>query len=187
MTLSLRRRLSTNALTLSLSRDRERSVNQRSFRNVHHHVYSWTVLRTNWSLAAGLHIVNVRLLPARTGLTCHIEMKSAELLRDSLNQISFTALSILCLGLGSPTSSRDARAQLAFLVQLCDTLNIVCTPLHIRAQYQTVSCVQKRQDVFIYDPVFTGEDVILLCDLQFQTLIENNARTCFFMCTASAS
>lgn len=36
---------------------------------------------------------------------------------------------VLCLGLGSPTASRDARAQLAFLLAACDALALVCTPL----------------------------------------------------------
>jgi hypothetical protein len=43
--------------------------------------------------------------------------------------------------------------------------------------YQTMPGIQTRQEVLIYDPVFTDEDVILLCGLHFQTLTENKACT----------
>lgn len=33
---------------------------------------------------------------------------------------------VLCLGLGSPSSSRIARAQLAFLTETCQLLKVVC-------------------------------------------------------------
>ena len=33
---------------------------------------------------------------------------------------------VLCLGLGSPSSSRIARAQLAFLMETCRLLKVVC-------------------------------------------------------------
>ena len=33
---------------------------------------------------------------------------------------------VLCLGLGSPSSSRIARAQLAFLTEICELLKVVC-------------------------------------------------------------
>jgi hypothetical protein len=49
-----------------------------------------------------------------------------EILRDSLNSVSFTSPNVLCLGLGSPASSRDARVQLGFLLELCEHLDIVC-------------------------------------------------------------
>ncbi|KIL00132.1 hypothetical protein PAXRUDRAFT_345794 [Paxillus rubicundulus Ve08.2h10] len=47
---------------------------------------------------------------------------------------------VLCLGLGSPCSSRDARAQLAFLSRLCALSNI------------------DSANVSVYDPVFTDAD-----------------------------
>lgn len=51
-------------------------------------------------------------------------------LRETLEEaFAFNAgatLNVLCLGLGSPASSRDARAQLAFLLAVCDDLRIVC-------------------------------------------------------------
>ncbi len=37
-------------------------------------------------------------------------------------------LDVLCLGLGSPCSSPNSRAQLAFLLLICKSLNIVCVP-----------------------------------------------------------
>jgi SRR1 len=67
--------------------------------------------------------------------SCHIKDYVVELVRDYLDEITFTARRALCLGLGSPTSSRDARVQLAFLVQLCDALDLVCTPFHVRVQH----------------------------------------------------
>lgn len=54
----------------------------------------------------------------------------SELVRETASSI-FSYLSnprrIICLGLGSPSSSRDARAQLAFLLELCDSIFIVCS------------------------------------------------------------
>ncbi|KAJ3894177.1 SRR1-domain-containing protein [Lentinula edodes] len=54
---------------------------------------------------------------------------------------------VTCLGLGSPETSDNARAQLAFLLKVCDALNIDCTRISI------------------YDPVFTDEDKSLLRQL----------------------
>ncbi|KII89065.1 hypothetical protein PLICRDRAFT_160136 [Plicaturopsis crispa FD-325 SS-3] len=50
----------------------------------------------------------------------------------------------ICLGLGSPSTSRDARAQLAFLLRLSDDLQI------------------PRKNITIYDPIFTEPDITLL-------------------------
>jgi len=50
---------------------------------------------------------------------------------------------VLCLGLGSPSSSRIARAQLAFLTETCQLLKV------------------DHQDVSMYDPIFTKEDHLL--------------------------
>jgi hypothetical protein len=55
----------------------------------------------------------------------------AELLRVALDELDFaiapvdSPVNVLCLGLGSPTSSRNSRAQLAFLLKFCDSLDIV--------------------------------------------------------------
>ncbi|GBE82493.1 hypothetical protein SCP_0408770 [Sparassis crispa] len=68
-----------------------------------------------------------------------------ELLREALALVSFPGSPhVLCLGLGSPAASRDARAQLAFLLAACDGLSI------------------DRAKVTAYDPVFTAEDTQLL-------------------------
>ncbi|KAF5387126.1 hypothetical protein D9615_001843 [Tricholomella constricta] len=68
-----------------------------------------------------------------------------------------TSLEVLCLGLGSPSTSPNARVQLAFLLAICDSLNI------------------DRAKVSLYDPVFTAEDASLLAELQVQLLTENKA------------
>ncbi|PBK96686.1 SRR1-domain-containing protein [Armillaria gallica] len=60
-------------------------------------------------------------------------------------------LDVLCLGLGSPCSSPNSRAQLAFLLLICKSLNI------------------DRSRVSLYDPVFTEED---LCFFEEQKLKE---------------
>jgi hypothetical protein len=52
----------------------------------------------------------------------------AELFQTALRDMRIKPQNILCLGLGSPCSSRDARAQLAFLNQLCTFSNIVRGP-----------------------------------------------------------
>jgi len=67
------------------------------------------------------------------------------LIRDRVLDAKFTSPEkILCLGLGSPSNSRDARAQLAFLLRLCGDLNLV------------------GAHVTLYDPIFTDEDTQLL-------------------------
>lgn len=52
-----------------------------------------------------------------------------ELLREALQVLALQRPRVLCFGLGSPSSSRDARAQLAFLLAACDDLTLVCTSL----------------------------------------------------------
>ena len=42
-----------------------------------------------------------------------------------MDAVGFRCPKVLCLGLGSPSASRDARAQLAFLLTLCEDLRIV--------------------------------------------------------------
>ncbi|KAL7283229.1 hypothetical protein ACG7TL_002656 [Trametes sanguinea] len=79
-------------------------------------------------------------------------------LRESIEEAfaaSDAAPDVLCLGLGSPASSRDARAQLAFLLAACDDLSI------------------DRTRVSVYDPVFTDEDLQLLAQYRLTHLPEN--------------
>jgi len=44
----------------------------------------------------------------------------------ALDALSTSAPEILCLGLGSPSDSRDARAQCCFIAQIRDSLQTVC-------------------------------------------------------------
>ncbi|KAG6831295.1 hypothetical protein H0H92_011502 [Tricholoma furcatifolium] len=74
-----------------------------------------------------------------------------QILREMIASSS-TPEDILCLGLGSPSSSPNARAQLAFLLATCEHFAI--SPAHI----------------FLYDPVFTPEDHALFGSLQFNVL-----------------
>ncbi|KAH9901185.1 hypothetical protein C8Q73DRAFT_662608 [Cubamyces lactineus] len=79
-------------------------------------------------------------------------------LRESLEEAfpaSDAAPSVLCLGLGSPASSRDARAQLAFLLAACDDLSI------------------DRTNVAAFDPVFAPQDLELLAQLRLTALPDN--------------
>ncbi|KAL9714755.1 hypothetical protein Ac2012v2_001413 [Leucoagaricus gongylophorus] len=62
------------------------------------------------------------------------------------------SVSVLCLGLGSPSTSPNSRAQLSFLIELCAALDIDHT------------------SVSIYDPIFTPQDLQLFEWLHFQIL-----------------
>jgi len=63
---------------------------------------------------------------------------------------------VLCLGLGSPSSSRIARAQLAFLTETCQLLKV------------------DHQDVSMYDPIFTTEDHLLFKELNMKVTTNND-------------
>ncbi|KAG1762446.1 SRR1-domain-containing protein [Suillus occidentalis] len=65
------------------------------------------------------------------------------LIQDALRKTDMPCPDVLCLGLGSPSSSRVARAQLAFLISSCTILEIVLS------------------NVSVYDPVFTDADKAL--------------------------
>ncbi|PIL23810.1 hypothetical protein GSI_13561 [Ganoderma sinense ZZ0214-1] len=78
-----------------------------------------------------------------------------ETLQEAFAFNAGAAPDVLCLGLGSPSSSRDARAQLAFLLAVCDDLRIA------------------RTNVSIFDPVFTEQDHQLLTQLGLTELPEN--------------
>ncbi|KAI0340597.1 SRR1-domain-containing protein [Trametopsis cervina] len=87
----------------------------------------------------------------------------AKLLRDALKTLSplhseLPQVKVLCLGLGSPSASRDARAQLAFLLEVCDDL------------------ILERSTVAVYDPAFTDEDDQLLAALRLKRLPDSENR-----------
>ncbi|KAG2077998.1 hypothetical protein BDR04DRAFT_1064994 [Suillus decipiens] len=65
------------------------------------------------------------------------------LVQDALRKTNISCPDVLCLGLGSPSSSREARAQLAFLISSFTVLEI------------------GPSDVSVYDPVFTDADKAL--------------------------
>ncbi|KAH6919012.1 SRR1-domain-containing protein [Coprinopsis sp. MPI-PUGE-AT-0042] len=65
--------------------------------------------------------------------------------------------SVLCLGLGSPSSSQNANAQLAFLLEIAKALNI------------------PTNRIAVYDPVFTEVDQQLFAELGVGSLCENKA------------
>lgn len=55
----------------------------------------------------------------------------AGLTRDAVKEASIDSPSVLCLGLGCPASSRNARSQLAFLIETRDNLFLVCTICYV--------------------------------------------------------
>ncbi|KAH7924552.1 hypothetical protein BV22DRAFT_497717 [Leucogyrophana mollusca] len=78
-----------------------------------------------------------------------------EILQGALRDTSVVSPEVLCLGLGSPASSRDARAQLAFLIRQCASFDIA---------HATVS---------VYDPVFTDADQDLFQVFGMKMLADN--------------
>ncbi|KAF7338431.1 Translation machinery-associated protein 20 [Mycena venus] len=106
----------------------------------------------------------------RPSLLTQVQRAGGELAKDDWNarcqQIlqehstvhDLPPLQILCLGLGSPSSSPNSRAQLAFLLEICKATGIGHTK------------------VSIYDPVFSEEDVALFEELGFWVLSENQSR-----------
>ncbi|THU90698.1 hypothetical protein K435DRAFT_252120 [Dendrothele bispora CBS 962.96] len=68
---------------------------------------------------------------------------------DALDQRSWKMpCRVICLGLGSPSNSSISRAQLGFLLDICDVLKI--------------------GEVVVYDPVFTEEDRAMFAGFEFQ-------------------
>ena len=59
---------------------------------------------------------------------------SVEIIKSSWDEFSAEAPAVLCLGLGSPSSSPVARIQLAFLAETCQRLNVVGRPSSPRAR-----------------------------------------------------
>ncbi|KAI1787924.1 SRR1-domain-containing protein [Ganoderma leucocontextum] len=92
---------------------------------------------------------------ARTGWLRDTKQALRESVEEAFAFNSGVAPDVLCLGLGSPSSSRDARAQLAFLLAVCDDLRIAPT------------------NVSVFDPVFTDQDHQLLTQLGLTELPEN--------------
>ncbi|TFK42996.1 SRR1-domain-containing protein, partial [Crucibulum laeve] len=84
-----------------------------------------------------------------------------DILEDALSAISFNSREALCLGLGSPSSSANASAQLAFLIEMSDCLKV------------------DRSKVSVYDPVFTADDLLIFDGLKIRVLTENRACSCF--------
>ncbi|KAF8638898.1 hypothetical protein AX17_001949 [Amanita inopinata Kibby_2008] len=78
-----------------------------------------------------------------------------KILDESIGDMSLSFSDVICLGLGSPSSSLNSRVQLAFLLEICDYLMI------------------DRPRVSVYDPVFTPEDLSLLQGLQVTVLSDN--------------
>ncbi|KAJ7063145.1 SRR1-domain-containing protein [Mycena amicta] len=69
------------------------------------------------------------------------------LLQDHLDTLPVRPSKIICLGLGSPSSSANSRAQLAFLLEVCKSTGI------------------EHAQVALYDPVFSEEDKALFGQL----------------------
>ncbi|KAJ7685026.1 SRR1-domain-containing protein [Mycena polygramma] len=85
-------------------------------------------------------------------LLCRVERAREELAKDDWNAqcqqllqkhlttCASSPVAILCLGLGSPSSSPNSRAQLGFLLEICKSTGL------------------EHANVSIYDPVFSEED-----------------------------
>lgn len=80
------------------------------------------------------------------------------LVQNALRKTNMTCPDVLCLGLGSPSSSREARAQLAFLISSCTILEIA------------------PSDVSVYDPVFTDADKALLQSFGMRCLADTDGK-----------
>ncbi|KAF8626253.1 hypothetical protein AX15_004931 [Amanita polypyramis BW_CC] len=78
-----------------------------------------------------------------------------QIIDESLGDLKIPFATVICLGLGSPSSSQNARVQLAFLLEICDHLSI------------------ERHMVSLYDPIFSREDLSLLEGLRL-TVLSNN-------------
>jgi len=70
-------------------------------------------------------IVNVCILTIQRAVSSLIA-HSIGILEESLNVASLDSPRVLCLGLGSPSTSTNARVQLGFLLNICDHLKVVC-------------------------------------------------------------
>ncbi|KAL1743342.1 SRR1-domain-containing protein, partial [Schizophyllum fasciatum] len=75
-----------------------------------------------------------------------------DVLQENISAMRARPTRCSCLGLGSPESSDAARVQLAFLLYICDTLDL------------------KKSDVTLYDPEFSDNDYKLFEDLGLRGL-----------------
>jgi hypothetical protein len=75
-----------------------------------------------------------------------------------------TPVRALCLGLGSPCTSANARVQLALLLRLCAVFRIVSAVPQPALQV-LIDWLKDRADVALFDPVFDDTDRVLLHDL----------------------
>lgn len=80
------------------------------------------------------------------------------LIQGALRKTDMPCPDVLCLGLGSPSSSRVARAQLAFLISSCTILEIVLS------------------NVSVYDPVFTDADKALFQSFGMRCLPDTDGK-----------
>ncbi|KAF8352287.1 SRR1-domain-containing protein [Amanita rubescens] len=78
-----------------------------------------------------------------------------QIIDESLRHLKMEFTGVICLGLGSPSSSHNARVQLAFLLEICDHLLI------------------ERHRISIYDPIFSEQDLSLLHGLELTVLSTN--------------
>jgi len=92
-----------------------------------------------WCRVIGSHSPRVRVC----GAICTISPELTSLftgciflgiVKEALKFLSVeSSVSVLCLGLGSPSASPNSRAQLAFLIELCVAFDIVgqqcCSPI----------------------------------------------------------
>lgn len=97
--------------------------------------------------------INVRLQRVRNELRLESVLKECI---SGLKTWHSVPRKVLCLGLGSPTNSVNAQAQLALLLEICDSLAI---------DYAQISA---------YDPVFTDEDRTLFTELDLTVLSTSN-------------
>lgn len=70
----------------------------------------------------GIRAVNVRSIRS---YVISGDILGVELLQDYLTAHSLASSEVLCLGLGSPSFSANSRAQLGFLLELCEAMGIV--------------------------------------------------------------
>ncbi|KAH8117539.1 hypothetical protein DFH11DRAFT_1025896 [Phellopilus nigrolimitatus] len=82
--------------------------------------------------------------------------KCWQIIREALGALSTEIKNVLCLGLGSPTESVQARFQLCFLLELRDEI-----------------LPQNQASISAFDPIFSSQDTTLLTSLGVQILSDN--------------
>ncbi|KAK2460614.1 hypothetical protein APHAL10511_007084 [Amanita phalloides] len=109
----------------------------------------------NSKLMHGSHNVNVRGSDFLRFLVVMHQNRYTDIIDESIKELEVSITDVICLGLGSPSSSRNARVQLAFLLKICDCLLI------------------ERHRISIYDPIFSQDDLLLLRELNLTVLSDN--------------